>query len=610
MKKEGAFDTLKKALALLSHDERAAGLRVLAMVVGMAGLETLGVASIMPFLAVLSEPTLIETNPALKFSFSAAALVGVFTKEQFLVILGACGFFLIIFSALFRTLTHYKMNQFIEMRRHELGSRLLENYLLQPYVFFLDRHSGDMSKTILSEVDQIIGSVYRPAYSMISYSVVVVALIAFLIVVNPIMALMGGGVLGALYGATFLAVKGVLAKLGRTRVEANKHRFMAASEAFGGIKDIKLLGRESSYLSRFIPPSKAFAETQAAHQTINQVPKYIIEALSFGGIIAIVLFLMLTSGGLSSNALGKIIPLVGLYAFSAYRLQPALQHVFHGLASLRYGHAAVDNLYKELNIGSGRSTLLEPSSASLRLRKELLLREVSFRYPNSERPSLSDITLRIASGQSIGIVGGTGAGKTSLLDLILGLLSPSSGSIEVDGIPVTSNNVREWQKIVGYVPQDIFLTDSSIMENIAFGICKEEIKFDDVVACARMAQIDSFIMEDLPDQYETVVGERGVRLSGGQRQRIGIARALYNNPDVLVFDEATSALDTLTEQAVMGAINFLGKKKTIIIVAHRLGTVRGCDKIVLLDGGTISQIGSYKQLERENKLFQELACLS
>jgi len=601
------MNTLKKTIALLTPHERRRGLMVLVMVMGMALLETAGVASVMPFLAVLGSPEMLDTNPILNTLYIHAQPLGIATPDDFLIVLGIGAFALIIVSAAYRTLTHYAMNRYIEMRRHSISTRLLETYLRQPYAFFLDRHSGDMSKAILSEVDSVVAHVLRPSYNMVAYSLVLIAITVLLLIVNPWLALLAAGLLGGLYALVFLGIKHKLMRLGGIRVAANKERFMAAGEAFGGIKGIKLLGREQSYLSRFQGPSQKFAATQASHATINQVPKYLIEAFAFGGIIGIVVVLMISAGGLSSGALGQILPIIGLYAFSAYRLQPALQKIFSGLASLRYGQAAVDSLYADLHPDNAPAHLPKTEPEPLKATNSIALEHLSYTYPKAAKPALIDLKLEIPVGSAVGLVGSTGAGKTTLVDVILGLLRPTQGAITVDSVPVTDEQLRAWQQSLGYVPQEIFLTDATIAENIAMGIPEEQIDQAQIERCARMAQVHDFIVQELPAKYESLVGERGVRLSGGQRQRIGIARALYHNPEVLIFDEATSALDTVTEQAVMGAIDALAHQKTIILIAHRLSTVKNCDQIVLLEQGGIKAKGRYEELVHGNEQFKTMA---
>ncbi|MCG5497788.1 ABC transporter ATP-binding protein [Ectothiorhodospira variabilis] len=588
-----------KALALLTPRERRRGSLVLAMVILMALLETAGVASIMPFLAVLGNPEVVHTNAILASLYEG---LGFTSTQAFLMALGGAIFALMLISAVFRILTHYVMNRFIEMRRHSLGERLLETYLRQPYAYFLNRHSGDMAKSILSEVDQVVGKVFRPGLTALSHIIVALALITLLLIVDPLMALAIAAVMGGLYVAIYLSVQGLLGRIGRERANANRERFTTAGEALGGIKDIKLLGREYAYLSRFRPASVRFSRHVATSQTLSQVPRYGIEAVAIGGVLALTLFLMATIGNV-----GELLPILGLYAFAGYKLMPALQHIYSGMSNLRFGAAAVDDLHEDLTQRAALAEIHKRAPSPFIPQQHIQLNQVSYTYPNAPNPALNHIDLSIPVGQSVGLVGSTGAGKTTLVDLILGLLQPTQGHLSVDNTPITRDNLRAWQQTLGYVPQDIFLSDASITENIALGIPREQIDPAAVERAARMAQVHDFIVNDLPQGYDTEVGERGVRLSGGQRQRIGIARALYHDPAILVFDEATSALDNVTEKAVMEAINSLHEQKTIILIAHRLSTVKGCDRIYMLQQGEVVASGGYEELLDGHAEFKAMA---
>jgi ABC-type multidrug transport system fused ATPase/permease subunit len=576
------MNTYRKTLTLLSPKEKRRGNLVLVMVILMAMLETAGVASVMPFLAVLGNPDLVETNPVLSPLYAGLSFTSV---DSFIFALGAASFGLILFSAFFRSLTHYAMNRFIEMRRHSISKKLLETYLRQPYAFFLNRHSGDMAKNILSEVDQLVQNVFRPGMQMVSYTLVIIALIALLIVVDPWLALVVAVVVGGLYALIFGTVRGLLGRVGRDRARANQERFTTAAEALGGIKDIKLLGREHAYLQRFDGPSFRQAKHQSTSQTISEVPKYLVEAVGFGGVIALTLYLLSIHGGTSSAAMGQLLPILGLYVFAGYRLLPAAQRIYGGLSKLRFGAAAVDAIHSDLQQRTQLAELYRRAPQAIRPKQTIALRNIFYRYPTAKHDALQGIDVSIPVASSLGIIGASGAGKTTLVDVLLGLLRPTQGAILVDDEPVTDANLRAWQQSLGYVPQDIFLTDATVSENIALGIPKEQIDQTQVERCARMAQIHEFIVTEMPQSYETVVGERGVRLSGGQRQRIGIARALYHDPAVLVFDEATSALDTKTESEVIQAINALTGTKTIILIAHRLSTVRECSQVITLSSG-------------------------
>lgn len=591
--------TWRKVLGLLTPKEKRRGGLLIVMVVIMAVLETIGVASVIPFLSVLGDPAAIEETPYL---YALYQYFDFQSPNSFLTALGIAAFCIVLFSAVFRIITTYAINRYTQMRRHSVGKRLLETYLRQPYAFFLNRHSGDMAKSILSEVDQLTTNVIRPGFEAIAYTVVVLAIISFLVLNDPALALGVGLVIGGSYVLIFSSVQRLLTRIGRERADANKERFTAAGEALGGIKDIKLLGREQAYLTRFTPSSVRFSRHQATNRTLSEVPRYMIEAIGYGGVIGLSLFLVVRSDGF-----GEVLPMLGLYAFAGSKLLPAAQKIYGGVAKLRFGSAAVDDIYDDLRERSSLAEIRKPVTERLRIKKSISLDRISFAYPESREAALSDISLTIPKGTSIGLVGGTGAGKTTLVDIILGLLRPTEGDLKVDDSPITDQNLRQWQASLGYVPQDIFLVDATVSENIALGIPLENISQDKVEQCARMAQVHDFVTTQMPDGYNTQVGERGVRLSGGQRQRIGIARALYHDPEILVFDEATSALDNITEKAVMDAVNALSKEKTIIMIAHRLSTVRQCDKIVYLEKGKVVSTGTYDQLLESSAGFSSLA---
>jgi len=599
--------TIKKALSILTPYEKKRGLLVLILVIGMAFLETTGVISIFPFLAVLGNPEILETNQNLNLIFTKSEIFGINTPEQFLIALGIAMFIVLLITTVYRTLTQYAMTRFIQMRNHSIGARLLEIYLRQPYSFFLNRHSGDMSKSVLSEVGQLISFVLLPIYTLIANILVMISILILLFIVNPWLALFSISIFGGLYSIVYLVIRRYITNLGYIQVAANKEKFIVTNEVIGGIKNIKVLGRERNYLDRFQNFSRITASTQTSHQIVNQIPQNIIEIIVFGTIITVTLWLLFTSGGLNQGSFGQILPILGLYSFAAYRLKPILAIIFHSITNLRYGKAVIENIYKDLHPENNLLPLPNQSPKPLKIYNHIDLNHLYYTYPKAKLPALKNLNLKIPKGTSLGIVGKTGAGKTTLVDVILGILTPTKGNIKVDDTVITEQNIREWQQNLGYVPQEIYLTDCSVSENIALGIPKEQIDSKQVIKCAKMAQIHNFIKHDLPKQYETIVGERGVRLSGGQRQRIGIARALYHNPEVLVFDEATSALDNLTEKNLLNAIETLIHQKTIILIAHRLSTVKKCDQIVLLDNGRIIALDTYNELTKRNLQFMTMA---
>jgi len=382
-------------------------------------------------------------------------------------------------------------------------------------------------------------------------------------------------------------------------VKANQQRFTAVSEAFGASKEVKVGGLEQAYIQRFSGPAQTYAGHQAAARVIGQLPHFALEAIAFGGMLLVVLYLMAQSGSFASA-----LPIIATYAFAGYRLMPALQQIYGAVTQLRFAGPALDALHKDLM--SLQPANPHPVKAAMPLNQAITLSQVQYTYPNAPQPALKNLSLTIPAKSTAGLVGATGSGKTTTVDLILGLLEAKQGTLEVDGQVITEQNRRSWQRAIGYVPQQIYLADDTVAANIAFGMQAKDIDQAAVERAAKIANLHEFVVNELPQQYQTTVGERGVRLSGGQRQRIGIARALYQNPQVLILDEATSALDNLTEQAVMEAVHNLGHEITIILIAHRLSTVKACDTIFLLEKGELKAQGAYAELNESNQTFQEM----
>jgi ABC-type multidrug transport system fused ATPase/permease subunit len=520
-------------------------------------------------------------------------------------------FFAIVLANGIQMVKTWAVARYALMRAHSISHRLMVAYLRQPYEFFLNRHSGEMGTRLLAEAGSAVQQFLRPAADVIAAGLTVLALVGFLIWVEPVIAIVALTLLGGSYGAVYAFSRRILQRLGRERVQVNSARFRIANEALGGIKDLKLLGQEAAYAARFERPSRRMARVQVSVQLISQLPRFALQALAFGGIILLCLALLdpvrLASG--AGAAVADILPTLGVFALAGQRLMPELSTLYRALATLQSGSAAVDIVYEDLVQKAGGGSLPRDLTEGLGLRERLEISGVSYRYPNADQPGLRDISLSILAGEKIGIVGSSGAGKTTLADLVLGLLEPASGELRVDGKAVTAANVRAWQQSVGYVPQDIFLIDASVSENIALGLPPTAIHQARVEEAARIAQLHEFIRSDLPQGYATHVGERGVRLSGGQRQRIGIARALYHDADLIVFDEATSALDNLTEREVMAAIDALPGDKTVLMIAHRLSTVKRCDRIVVLDHGLLVGFDTWEALMQGNEAFRRIARL-
>ena len=579
----------KKLFFLLSpHERKRAGI-LLIMIIIMALLDMIGIASILPFIAVLTNPSLIETNIFLNTVYQASIKFGVETNQEFLFFLGVLVFLILITSLTFKALTTYVQVRFVYMQEYSIGKRLVEGYLHQPYAWFLSRHSADLGKTILSEVSQIIGNGIRPLMELIAKSILTIAIITLLFSIDPKLTLIVGLSIGLAYLLVFYFVRNFLNRSGKERLANNQLRFTAVSEAFGAIKEVKVGRLEKAYIQSFSNSSQNFARTIASSQVVAQLPRFILEAIAFGGILLMILYKMTQSGNFNDS-----LPIISLYVFAGYRLMPALQQIYTSLTQLTFVGPSIDKLHSDLK--SLKPLNINHDEDVLTFNKEINLHHIHYNYPNTSRTALKDINLNIPLKSTVGLVGSTGCGKTTAIDIILGLLEPQKGTLEVDGKVITEQNSRAWQQLIGYVPQHIYLSDDTVMANIAFGVEPKEINQGMIKKASKIANLHQFVTDELPKQYQTTIGERGVRLSGGQRQRIGIARALYHDPKVLILDEATSALDNQTEQAVMEAINNLNKKITIILIAHRLNTVKNCDIIYKLDKGQLISQGTYNEL--------------
>ena len=587
---------LNKLLYFLSTKDRRYLFFLTLMILVMALLDTIGIASIMPFIAVLANPEIIETNVLLNKVFKISGIFGVETNRQFLFFLGVFFITMLVTSLTFKALTIYIQLRFTSRCQYKISKRFMENYLYQPYSWFLDRHSADLSKTILSEVSVLVGKGLKPMISLITQSAVAFALIIMLSIVNIKIALITSFSFGLAYFLVYKFFRSFLIKIGEGRLKANKSRFTSAMESFGAFKEIKIGGLEKIFINRFSKQAKAFAKYQASGQTISLLPRFAFEAIAFGGILSVMLYFI--NQDLSIN---EILPLISLYVFAGYRMMPALQQIYNNIAQLRLAIPSIDALYKDLN--SLDSYTPNQIRGELSLKKVLTLSNINYQYPNSSKTTLKNISLSIPAYSTIGFAGVTGSGKTTIVDIILGLLEPQQGTIEVDGKVINKLNLRAWQQSIGYVPQQIYLADDTVTANIAYGVELENINQEAVERAAKIAKLHEFVINELPLKYQTSLGERGIKLSGGQRQRIGIARALYHNPKLLIVDEGTSALDNLTEKSLMEKVENLDNI-TVILIAHRLNTMRKCDIIYILEEGKIKEQGTFEKLIEVSDLFE------
>ncbi|PXX90724.1 ABC transporter ATP-binding protein [Marinobacter vulgaris] len=593
--------TFRKLFSILSSRERRTSFWMFVLIVIGAFFEAGGVASIIPFISVLSDPSVVNENVWLARAYAWSGMESV---EAFTIAMGFLFLGVFFTSLVLKALNQWVQIRFSKMRVHSVGSRLLKGYLSQPYEWFLSRHTSKLATTILSEVNQVISKSLLPAIQLVAQTIVVTALIVVLLIIDPVLAVSSTAVLVGAYVVIYMVVRRPLYRFGRRRYLANLERYRVTQETLGGVKEVKVGCLEQNMLERFMPSSFKTANEEIKASVVNMLPGHFMQAVVFGGVVGVLLYLKQAYGSMSGA-----LPVLSAFAFAAYRLLPALQQIFRHITSMRSNSAALDGLIAEIRSleSVSDSRLQEPRSRFPELKQCIKLKGIEYGYPAASEMALKGVSVTIGAKERIGLVGSSGSGKTTTVDVILGLLAPTSGNMFVDGVKITPENVRQWQRSIGYVPQHIFLADETIAANIAFGLKPNEIDRDSVIRAARLANLHDFITTRLPEGYDTEVGERGVRLSGGQRQRIGIARALYHDPDVLILDEATSALDNQTEKAVMEAVDKLASQKTIVLIAHRLSTVRECDRIYLMSDGQVVGEGRFDELVRDNAEFSAMA---
>lgn len=563
---------IQKLWGILTPQERRKSIIMLAFITVMAMAETCGVISIMPFLAVLARTDVIFENSWLNWAYTTFNFT---SSNDFMQALGVLSIAMVVGSSLFKTVTLHIVNRFVFFLRHHLSVRLLERYLQQPYEFFLIHNSSLLSRNVLSEIDELLNGLIKPISQLIAQGAVVIAMLVLLFIYNPVIAVFIVLSVSTLYGAIYLLVRKRLNHIGHERQFSNGKRFQACNEVLSGIKDVKITQTGDMYLEKFSSSSRNFARHQATAETLSQSPLYIVEAVGYTGLIILALILMITS-----NDIAHVLPALGLYGFAAFRLLPSAQIMYRGLAQLKFSSASLDVLYQGLSL---LSQTPKEEIKPLPLKHEIRLENIHYAYPSTpDKKVFNGLNLTIKINTSLGIKGTSGTGKSTLMDILLGLLQGQQGKLYIDDVEINQNNLQAWQKSIGYVPQHIFLADATVAENIAFGIPKEHINQVALEKAAKAAQIHHFIENNLEQGYKTILGERGIRLSGGQRQRIGIARALYHDPAVLFMDEATSALDTETESALNDSVQQLSGQKTIIVIAHRETSLNVCDSILEL----------------------------
>ncbi|MDB5492268.1 MAG: Lipid export ATP-binding/permease protein MsbA [Micavibrio sp.] len=573
------MDTLPKKLGRLLDVEDRRSFTIFIAISFLAGvIEVIGIGSIMPFIGVLMQPDIIKTNHILAAMYDRLQFED---TRQFLVVMGCATLCMIALGGIVNIFNVRYQLRVTHRIGHKWAVRLFSTYLHQPYKFYLKTNTNTMKSTILSEVDRVVSSVLVPVAVIISKTMVISILLLLLMFVNPVITALLVLITGGIYASLLFYFRNKMRIRGRDAVRQNAIRFKTTSEAFASIRDIKLHDNAGFFEGEFSRASEKYTTSQAYSLYHGQVPRFIIETAGFVILITLVLYLIVSGG----KNVSDVIPLIALFAASGYKVLPAAQNLYSSFNSIRFNSAGLDFVSEGMSLPVQAQ---DEGGARLPFSSEIRVDGVTFTYDDRTAPTLNEVSALIRKNNLVGVVGPTGAGKSTFIDILIGLLSPQSGAVLVDGGALNDSTIKSWQRQIGYVPQQIHLLTGSIGSNIAFGKSANHADPAKIADAAQKAHIDSFIAT-LPDGYETDVGEHGDRLSGGQRQRIGIARALYRDPEILVLDEPTSALDAETARNLILTLKVLSQKKTVIIITHQAETLEHCDQVLMVEDGRIRQ---------------------
>ena len=604
------IEKINKLRPLFSQRDKLQYAGLLVMMGFGAVLEMIGIGAVPAFISTLASPDKVRNFPGVE---PVLDTLGITTNKE-LVIWGAIGFILIFTIRVgYLILLRYVRIRLTERHRVRLGRLLFTRYMKAPYEFHLGRNTAELLRNVESETKNIISGVINPVLKLILNGLMTISIAGLLIATTPWAAM---AAIGGVGGGAWFFLRMVQEKMGKYGKEARTERkkaIQAVNQGLAAFRVARVLGVEGSLIDDFHKSIARYAKLQRYKGVISSLGNPLLEYIAVAGLMLLVLAMVAVGTDLTA-----MVPLLGLFGAAIVRLRGTIGAITGMLNTLQFNMASVDAVVGDLRAldGLGHEAVALPeatqngatsrSGTDLSFKQELRFEDVTYAYPNTDEPALQSIDLSIEPGQSVGLVGATGSGKTTLVNVLLGLLEPRDGRILADGVNVRSN-LRAWRDYLGYIPQSIFLLDDTIRRNVAFGVPEEEIDDDKVWEALYAAQVGTFVMNELGDGIDAMVGENGVRLSGGQRQRVGLARAIYHNPDVLVMDEATSDLDNETEHRVMEALDDLKANRTFITIAHRLSTVQGCDRLFFMKKGRVAARGTYKELCATREDFREMA---
>lgn len=587
------FPLLKKLYSILNYKEKKHLIALSISMIIVSFLEMLVMMGVFPFLMIASNAEMIYANKYLNFLF---VFFNFNDSNQFLFYLGIVLLTIIIIGNVFSCFIAWYSAYFSYLVGHELSLKLLKKYLSYPYSFFLNKNTVILQKNMLNDVQILVSSVLNPLLQVTGRAAICFSIFIGLFYASPKIAISTLGGLGGIYVIIYFKAKNFLFRTGKMASQLNGDKYKTLNEIFLSIKPLKLYCSEMSWVNKYAISSLQHAKYESSSIILPHLTRYLLEAISIGAIFSTCLYFFY-----NGVSLEKMVPSLGILVFAGYRILPSLQIIFTSITSIRSRLSSLELVCSEISNDSSTEgkNKIRPSFIS-----KISFVDVSFSYEDRKNIILNGINFDIYKNQSIGIVGLSGAGKSTLVDLIMGLIEPTKGKIIVDNYDL--QDLHQWGSLIGYVPQEVILHDDTIANNIRFGRSMGKSDESKLIESCKIADIYDYIVQDLPNKFETVVGERGISLSGGQRQRIAIARALYNNPEIIVFDEATSALDSFTESNIFDSISKMFGNKTIIVITHRATTVKNCDRILLLKNGALIDNGTYASLMDTSEEFIRL----
>ena len=597
------FIKLIKLFYLMNPEQRRKFAFLQILVIVMAIFELIGIASIGPFMVLVSDFSVLEGDNFIARIYSVSGLTN---HYDFTFLIGILVLLLLLIGSFISMYTTWVLSIFGQEVGVKIGDRLFEFYLNKPWLYHTSVSSSILTKQISVEASRITTGVITPLMQLNSKIITAIFISIALLFYNPLITISALIIFTLSYYIIYRIVRYRLSINGDMVSQSSKERFKLMAEGFGGVRDILLSRCQNNYVNTFVRSGDKYSHHHGETIALAHVPRYIMEFVVFGSLIIFLLYLLNKYNG----EFGMILPVLSIYTLASFKIIPALQQIYASIVLIRGNISSFDSIKQDLEESFDMANnSISKNNKSLLIRDSIELNGIQFTYPGKNIPAIEGLNIKIPVNKIIGISGSSGSGKSTIIDILIGLIQPDKGEILIDGTPLLSENIGNWQDKIGFVAQSIFLSDASIMENIAFGLSKNDIDISKVHRAIELSHLSKVIAE-LPKGVETMVGERGVQLSGGQRQRIGIARALYHDPEILIFDEATSALDGTTEKTIMDAIHDFSGLKTIIMIAHRLTTLKKCDLIYFIDQGRVVDSGNFENLINNNSEFKKMANLS